>query len=374
MSKVGTTNLGKRIISLDVSPEFDGFSKVIINVTEDLIYEAGTDTGRTLELTNPWGTQQMANDILAKIRGYQYQPLTAEGALLDPAAELGDGIAVNGVYSGLYKQQLTFDPLFSANIEAPQDEEIDHEYPYETSQNREITRQFANVKSQFTVQAAEIAARVTREGGDNRSFGWSLTEEGFILSSGNKTVFKATESGIEVTGKITATSGYIGNGSSGFEISDSAIRNGVLSMDDENHYGVYVGTDGICLGKGAFKVDSQGNLYANSGTFAGSVYAGNIQYGGNAGTFDGYGLTGGTVTGGYGGAIGGSTITTANTGYGINTSLGYADYSNGVFSGWNTAETVSCKSLSNRGNLYSPMTIFYTDWQGNKQSCSVFGR
>jgi hypothetical protein len=38
---------------------------------------------------------------------------------------------------------------------------------------------------------------------------------------------------------------------------------------------VYIGSDGISLG-GNFRVDSSGNLYANTGTFAGNIYAGNI--------------------------------------------------------------------------------------------------
>lgn len=350
MSSVGATNVGNRAKTVETSPEFDGFSKVRINVTEDLMYEAGTDTGRLLELTNPWGTQQMAEDVLAKIRGHQYQPYTATGALLDPAVELGDGITVAGVYSGVYGQDITFSHLYSADVEAPQDEEIDHEFPYETVTDRQVIRQFANVRSQFTVQAGEIAARVTREGGDNASFGWSLTEDGFVLSSGNRVVFQADEDGITVTGRITATSGYIGTESQGFEITSNAIRNGVLSMSDTAHYGIYIGTDGINLGKGTFKVDSSGNLTATSGRFTGTVYAGSIQYGGAAGTFSGYGLTSGTVTGGYGGAIGGSTITTANTNYGINTSLGYADYSNSAFNGW---VTVPRLVISNGGFTYA---------------------
>ena len=36
---------------------------------------------------------------------------------------------------------------------------------------------------------------------------------------------------------------------------------------------VYIGTDGIALGSGNFRVDSNGKLYANSGTFSGTIYA-----------------------------------------------------------------------------------------------------
>lgn len=343
MTTVGSTNVGKRLSSMEVSPAFDGYSKVVILVTDELCYEAGEDTGRTLELECPWGTQQMAEDILEKVRGYQYQPFIADGALIDLSAELGDGVTANGVYSGLYKQELQFDALGASKIEAPQDEEIDHEFAFQEVTDRTVIRQFASTKAQFAIQASEIAARVTREGGDLKSFGWTLTEDGFILSSGGKTVFAANEDGIEVTGKITATSGYIGNSSQGFEITSNAIRNGVLSMSDTDHYGVYIGTDGIVLGKGAFKVDSAGNLTAQNGEFNGTVKAGNIVYGGDAGTLHGDALTSYTVTGGYGGsmATGDYGISTLNTTEGINMSLGYADFANGVFAGWNTANYLS---------------------------------
>ena len=341
MSSVGSTNVSKRVSTMDVTPEFDGYSKVVIDLGDGTIYESGYSTGRTLELKCPWGTQEMADNILAQVIGYQYQPFTADGALVDPAAELGDGITVNGVYSGLYRQEIRFGPRYTSNIEAPQDEEVDHEFPFQEVTDRMVIRQFAVTKAQFAVQASQIAARVTREGGDSKSFGWVLTEDGFVLSAGSKEVFRCDETGISVTGKITATSGYIGNGSQGFTINNNAIYNGVLSMADADHYGVYIGT-----GKGAFKVDISGNLTAQSGRFDGSVRAGSIEYGGDAGTFDGYGLTGGTVTGGYGGAIGSGTVTTANTSGGINTSLGYADFSNGVFSGWNTAAAMATNLLN----------------------------
>lgn len=56
-------------------------------------------------------------------------------------------------------------------------------------------------------------------------------------------------------------------------------------------------------------------------------------------------ISSGAVTGGSGGKIGGGTITTANTGGGINTSLGYADFANSVFSGTDTASYVGCNTL-----------------------------
>ena len=293
--------LGNNAGSLTEAPEFGGYSKVIINIDDETSIEVGDDAARTLEIDCPWGTEEMANNILQGLSGYSYQPYEASGGILNPAAELGDGVTVHGVYGGIYTRETYFDDLHSSDVSAPADEEVDHEYTYEPQEERKVKRQFENVKSQLTVQAGEIAARVTRTGGNNASFGWSLTEDGFILSSGSRNVFECNSSGIIVHGRIEAESGYIGS-TSGFNISSRAIWNGVTGMSDTAHNGIYLGTDGIVLGKGAFKVDSAGNLTAKNGTFEGNVYAGNIRAGTgpngvNYGTFDGGGLSDGSIGG-----------------------------------------------------------------------------
>lgn len=148
--------------------------------------------------------------------------------------------------------------------------------------------------------------------GYNGEYGLAMTQDGSIVAD------------FINVGKLTSSNVIVG----GFQLSTTALKNGMTSFQDTKHNGVYLGTDGIALGGGKFRVDSGGNLYATTGTFAGNVYAGNIRSSavdGYGGSFSGYGLTGGTVTGGYGGAIGGGTITTANTSGGINTSLANGD-------------------------------------------------
>lgn len=339
--------VGNKVRSFDSSPQFQTYTKVILNVTDDLFYASGTDTGRTLTLSCPWATQAMADNILKRMQGFRYQPYEATGAVIDPAAEIGDGVDVGSVYSGIFKMDLHLGRRPVADISAPGEEEIDTEYPYKTKTEREISRVRSEMKSEFKVQADQIAAKVSRTGGDSKSFGWTLTEEGFVLASGSSEVFRADETGVSVTGKITATSGFIGNGSAGFTIGSKAIYNGVLSMADTAHFGIYLGTDGIVLGKGAFKVDSQGNLTATSGTFSGYVKAGKIQYGGDSGTLSGGAITAQTISGGSGGAIRGSTLSNFNLSGGVNTSLGYADYSNLVFNGINRIPNI----LSSNANI-----------------------
>lgn len=356
--------IGRSAAGYTTTPAFASYTKVIINIDDDNYVEAGVGDN-ALELSCPWATAQMAADILESIKGYSYQPYDTDWAKLDPAAELGDGVTINGVFSGIFTKETTFSTLMAARIAAPQDNAVDHEYPYKSQTDRKVTRQFSEVRASLRVNAdniaaevqarkngeeemratlqlhaSEIAARVTQTGGNSRSFGWSLTADGFILSSNGRQVFKATKNGVDITGKITATSGFIGNGSSGFTISSSAIYNALSSLYGSTN-GVYIGTDGIALGGGRFRVDSYGNLYATSGTFTGNVYANQIQVGGNAGYIEGS-------------QVGYSTISTANTNGYLNGGVANGYYSGDVFSGAAIASTCGAGSMqvTNGNSLY----------------------
>ena len=333
--------------TLDVGRLQPAYTGVIIHSGQngdgqEIDYSVGDDTGSVLEVTVPNGSFELAYALLdkLKLRGYQYQPFEADGAIADPAIEIGDNITANNVPSIVMGIQTNHSRLMASTLKAPFDEEVNHEWKYEPRSERQFKRESAYTRSRLTINeneitaevvratdaenvlsgritvaadsitaevarataaegtlrgsieinATNIAAKVSKSGGSSQSFGWNLTDSSWTLTSNNSTVLRATSSGIEIMGRITATSGYIGNGSSGFEIGNNYIRNGMSSRDDTAHNGVYIGTDGIALGAGNFKVDSSGNLTANSGTFRGNVSAGNIQYGGTYGTFDADGL------------------------------------------------------------------------------------
>ena len=311
-------NVRKSLSSLEKQDTFNGYSKVVVVVSDEMGYSAGSDTGRTLTLECPWGSQKMANDILAKIRGWQYQPYTASDAHLNPAAEIGDGVSVGSVYSGIYQKDVSHGPLYTANLSAPGGEKINYKYEYKSPTTRKIERQYKETKASLTVladqimaevtarqsdtetlsaalavQANEISAKVSRTGDNGASFGWSLTADGWTLTSNGGTVLKADKSGLSVTGKITATSGVIG----GLTIKDGYLSTNGQTWGGTNTTGIYFGPNGIQLGK-YFTVDSGGNLTAYSGKFLGTVQAGSIDYGGSAGYFDGAGLASFSVGGG----------------------------------------------------------------------------
>lgn len=80
-----------------------------------------------------------------------------------------------------------------------------------------------------------------------------------------KNIFNIDASGnLVIDGSMEATTGYIGSREWGFTITENSIYNGVTHLGDISHDGVYIGTDGIVLGKGVFKVDKSGKVDASN--------------------------------------------------------------------------------------------------------------
>lgn len=390
---IGTTNVRRSADSLEKQPVFDGYSKVILKVSDELEYVAGDDSGRTFTTYSPWGTQAMANRILSKIRGFQYQAYTASNAYIDPAAEIGDGVTIGKLYSGIFSKDVSHGPLYTANIAAPGEKKIDYKYPYKSAQERKVSREMKNIsaelriqadriaaevaerKSQgeefralFEVQSQQISAKVNKTGGSASSFGWVLNDSSWTIQGNNRDILKATSSGLEVYGKVTATSGKIG----GFDILSNYLSYNNQTWGGTNTQGIYIGSSGIQLGRN-FKVDNQGNLHAATGTFDGQILAGNIAYGDYAGYFNGNGLSNGSVRGGSGGKISGGSLSTYNMAGGINTSLGYADYANGVFNGWNKSQWVKVVYFELGGHEVGLTQIRYKTESGDWVTRKVLG-
>ena len=390
-----SVNILRNMVSFDKAEQFDGFSKVVIIVSDEIEYSAGTDTGRTLTLNCPWGTQEIANNILQSIKGFQYQPMTAENALVDPSVEIGDGISANGVYSGVYSLETEFNSNLPTTVSAPADEELYEEHTYVPKSEREVTRKFLDFQSQFRiqdgkisteveerksdtksiratleVQADQITAKVNKNDGSSSTFGWALETASWRIFSGSSTVLKADKNGLEVKGVIRATSGEIG----GFKITSNSLTYNNQTWGGTNSTGIYIGPSGIQMGKN-FKVDSAGNLTAASGTFTGSVNAGNIRYGGNYGTLSGSGISSGSISGNR---LVGGTITTTYTSSGINASLGNGDWAYGALNGWNkisllSSNSIVTKSLEVNNRKVSWQQESFVDGNGNTVSISYLG-
>lgn len=177
----GKTFVGNRASSLKESDKLQPYTKVTVTDGTNS-YSSGTDTGRELlvevpVLPNGDGATLAAN-ILNSVKNYQYRPYEADSALLDPAAELGDGITVGGVYGGIHAKTTTFSRLFRANVSAPAEEEIDSEYPYLSAQERDAVRQ----KKQTAKNTSDIAANTADIAGNTADIGTLNTQVASINS------------------------------------------------------------------------------------------------------------------------------------------------------------------------------------------------
>ena len=155
--------LGPRVSSLDIGEPAARISRVNLLVDSEHMYTAGDDSGRTIEKTCPWGTQAMANSILASLRDVDYRPYTGQDGLLDPAAEVGDGVTVGETYSVLAQTDILFDALCSVDAAAPGGDEIEDEYPYKSRARRQADRQLARVYSTITKTSERITLLVANE-------------------------------------------------------------------------------------------------------------------------------------------------------------------------------------------------------------------
>ena len=292
-----SVNVLRNMVSFDKAEQFDGYSKVIIIVSDEIEYSAGTETGRTLTLNCPWGTQEVANNILESIKGFQYQPMAAEDALVDPSAEIGDGISANGVYSGIYSLETKFNSNLPTSVSAPSDEEIDEEFPYKSSQERKVERQNKEIRASLSiqadritqevterqnqvgelratlnVQAQQIEAKVSNEGGNSSSFGWKLTATGWSIYGNGSEKFRVDKNGAYVNGEIRATTGKIG----GFDIQANYLSYNGQTWGGTNSTGIYVGTSGIQCGANSYW-RNDGYFKAVHGEFGGTIKCDSLQ-------------------------------------------------------------------------------------------------
>lgn len=135
-------------------------SGIELMVDEKNMYFAGNDNGYVMTIDCPYGTQEMANDLLAKAKGFEYQGFAAEQVILPPETELGDGVTVAGIYGMVARRSFKFTPGMTSNIEAPRELEVQHEYKYSSPQQRKTERQIAQTRTLITKTAEEIILKV----------------------------------------------------------------------------------------------------------------------------------------------------------------------------------------------------------------------
>ena len=180
------TYLGSRLAEFSPGIASKPISKVeLLDENGDVVGVSGSGTGRTLTALQPDGTNAMAAAILAKVSGYKHIGYEGSEALLDPAVELGDAVTVDGLYVPLIALDTTFDPMLAPNISAPDADEIDDEYPYKSTTQRQIERNMAKTRSLITKTSEEIMLKV--EGIDGKYTEVETTLDGLTVTDASGT-------------------------------------------------------------------------------------------------------------------------------------------------------------------------------------------
>ena len=150
--------VGGDITSFADNGKYKPISRVTLLVDDENSLTAGDDTGMEVVASCPHATQPMVNALLQTMKGYQYQAYEAGAANIDPAAELGDGVTVGGIYSPLSK--LSDDGRGYAGISSPGEAEMEDEYPAGGYIAQEFNRKIAETRSIITKTSEAIMLKV----------------------------------------------------------------------------------------------------------------------------------------------------------------------------------------------------------------------
>lgn len=261
--------------------QYKPISRVTLLLDDEKSLTAGDDTGMEITASCPHATQAIVNALLQQMKGYRYQAYEAGAANIDPAAELGDGVNVGGVYSPL--SRIADDGRGYADIASPGELEMDDEYPSGGYIKQEFDRKISQTRSLITKTSEAIMLKV--EGIDGKYTEVKTTLDGLTISDASGTT-KIKGSSIEtstlyvdaanISGELTANQiqassisvGDLKDGSS-YATKTYVDSNAGLSANEvDNAIATYIDSTSIT----AQKLRGQTvELLANSNTAVGSL-------------------------------------------------------------------------------------------------------
>ena len=249
----------------------------------------------------------IGNTILAELATINYTPMELNLIISDVYYKLGDLIQTPNGNAYIMQQYFTGSILIEENIKcnaisnklsdyiddesdllanATKLAKVEHdvdEYSVDYADFKEHTQaQFAITSETIVLKVTTGSKIVQAQFGGDPSTGsefkvkadnlkLSANDVFNIISGGtlnltSKTIkISSTNFSVTSAGAITAKKGTIG----GWSITTNALYNGMTSLSDTTHDGVWIGQSGIALGKGNFKVTKAGKLTSTSGTIAG---------------------------------------------------------------------------------------------------------
>lgn len=254
--------------------------------------EVGTD-GNTYFLDNNllfYGDEGSAaqttalTNLLNAIKDFTYRPFSVR-TYGNPMMDLGTNIIINTANQEIDSFVMN---RYLKGIHAMMDEYSaygDMTYPEEVNRVKTQIQRTAGKTAQIAAELNDIEAKIVLKVDNNGKIvqaelsadptgsAFKILADNIDFIADDVLTLAAKNIGVQATNfKIDKTTGLMeckGGSIGGFTIDTTKLYNGMTSLSDTTHDGVYVGTDGIALGKGKFKVTNAGALSATSGNIGG---------------------------------------------------------------------------------------------------------
>ena len=179
------------VMSCDILGDTVTIGKVTLYPDSNTQYSAG-DTGYEIQADCIYATQEICNYVRGVLNGVTYLPYSAGTAFFNPALELGDSVKPNGNASIMASAAFTVGVSMNADIEAPIETEVNHEYPYQarTREERMNAKSFSEIRKSTEQIALEVSGKID---GDEAQALVDINLNGLTLS------YTAAENGANIT-------------------------------------------------------------------------------------------------------------------------------------------------------------------------------
>ena len=132
-----------------------------------------------------------------------------------------------------------FSPIMSATISAPEDSNIDHEYPYVAKENKEVARRINGVRTSFIAELGRITTEIsaTYETKNESEFKYQQLSSSIIQTASGilQTVSATYETQTASAAKLNEAKGYTDSTKRTLETTISQTASGITQSVSETY-------------------------------------------------------------------------------------------------------------------------------------------